>query len=273
MWLMYPIAPPDIAAARSGIVVLLAASTIWYGTLAVVLALWTEPILSKVRNKFVDLPVGETNWTPILILLAAYTTAAALRALGYRLSRNITGAIAQPEATSIGMLGALLWLAAGGTVYIGFTGLIGIVAALGTATELRFLRYPSNLFGLVVSTAAQRWVTRYFWARVVWLAVVIAASLVMLASHGVIDTPRNPGGPWESTILRVTSNLQNVFNILCAIALVMMPFLTAGYWLILFATYHSVGRLIGPDGPIPQPEPPKREGFDQLKSVLMPQQW
>ena len=273
MWLMYPVQPADIAAARRGVVALLAGSAVWYGTLALVLARWTQPVLDKVHNKFIDTGRYETEWTPVLILLAAYAAAAALRALGYRLSRNVAGAIAQPDAVAVGSLGALLWLAAGGTVYIGFTGLIGFVAALGSALELRFLRYPNALFGLVVSPRAQTWVARYFWARAAWLGVVVAASLVMLASHGVIVIPRNPGGPWEATIGRVTSSLRVAFNLLAVAALAGLPLLTAGYWLILFAVGNSAGRLLGPAGPIPQPEPPPRPGFEQLKSVLQPPQW
>ena len=273
MWLMYPILPSDIRAARRGVLALLAGSAVWYGTLALVLARWAGPILDKVRNKFDEIDATETNWTPILILLVAYTLAGASRALGYWLGKNVTGAIAHPESSDVGVLGVVLWLAAAGTVKIGFTGLIGFVAALGTAAELRFLRYPSTLFGLVVSARAQTWVARYFWARVAWLGVVIAASLVMLASHGLLDIPRHAGGPWEASILRVIASLRVVFNVLCAAALVTLPILTAGYWLILFGVYNSVHRLTDPNGPIPQPEPPKRPGFDQLKSVLMPQQW
>ena len=273
MWLMYPLHADDIRSARRGVVALLAASTVWYVSLAAVLAVWTDPVLFKVRNKFMAVPAEEKNWLPFLILLAAFTAAGGLRALGYRLGRNVTGAVAVPEATNVAMLGVVLWLGACGTVYIGFTGLLALITALGTAVELRFLRYPVALFGLVVSPRAARRVGYYFTARAVWLGVVIAAALVMLVSHAVNDIPRNPGGPYEATIQRVTGGLHVAFQGLAGFAVLTLPVVTAMYWGILFGVHSAVGKLLDPDGPVAQEEPPPRPGFDQLKQVLQPQVW
>lgn len=273
MWLMYPLQADDIRSARRGVVALLAASTVWYVALAGVLAAWPASVLDKVRNKFVDVPYEPNNWLPFLILLAAFAAAGGLRALGYRLGRNVTGAVAVPEATSIAMLGVILWLGACGTVYIGFTGLLALVTALGTAVELRFLRYPVALFGLVVSPRAARRVGYYFAARAAWLGVVVAAALVILVAHAVNDLPRAPGGPYEATIQRITGGLHVAFRGLAGFAVLTLPLVTAMYWLILFGVHSAVGKLLDPGGPVAQPEPPPRPGFDQLKQVLQPQVW
>ncbi len=273
MWLMYPLQADDIRSARRGVAALLAASTVWYVSLAGVLAVWPDPILSKVRNKFMEVPYEANNWLPFLILLAAFTLSGGLRALGYRLGRNVTGAMAVPEATHVAMLGAGLWLAACGTVYIGFTGLLALITALGTAVELRFLRYPAALFGLVVSPRAARRVGYYFKARAAWLGIVIAAGLVILLSHAVNDIPRYPGGPYEATIQRVTGGLHLAFRGLAGFAVVTLPVVTAMYWVILFGVHSAVGKLLDPSGPVAQEEPPPRPGFDQLKQVLQPQVW
>ncbi len=273
MWLMYPVSADDVRSARRGVVALLAASAVWYVTLAGVVAVWTDSIMAKVRNKFADVPPQETDWLPFLILIAAFTLSGGLRALGYRLGRNVVGALAQPQAAGVAMLGAVLWLAAAGTVYIGFTGLLALITALGTAVELRYLRYPATLFGLVVSPAAAARVDWYFRARAAWLGVVILASLVMLVSHGVNDIPRHQGGTWETTITTVTGTMHVAFKVFASVALVTLPVLTAAYWFILMRTHAAVGRLLDPNGAVEQPEPPARPGFDQLKQMLRPQTW
>ncbi len=52
---------------------------------------------------------------------------------------------------TLAQIGGLIWLGACLTVYFGFTGFLGIVTAFGTAFELKFLRFPTQLFGMVVS--------------------------------------------------------------------------------------------------------------------------
>ena len=273
MWLMYPVQPAHVRSARRGVAALLSASAVWYLTVAVVVAVWPDAVLEKVRNKFMDVPETPKNWLPFLLLLGGFTLSGSLRALGYRLGRDITGAVAVPEAHTVATLGAGLWLAACGSIYVGFTGLLALVAAAGTAVELRFLRYPVTLFGLVVSPRAVRRVNWYFYARSGWLMLVVLSSLIILVAHAVTDIPRTPGGPYEESILRVTGVLHVAFQAVVTVALVTLPAVTAGYWLVLAGVYQHVGRLLDPNGPVAQPEPPPRPGFDQLKSVLQPQNW
>ncbi len=273
MWLMYPVLGGDVRRARAGVGVLIGASLVWYVALTGVVAVWPDAVLSKVRNKFAEVPGAATNWTPFLILLVAFSLAGCLRALGYRLSRNVTGALAVPESTDLGTLGVFLWLAACGTIYVGFSGLIGLVAALAGLLELRFQRYPAALFQLTVGPQAVRLVGWYVRLRTLWLGVVIAASLVILVAHGVIDIPRAAGGPNEATILRVTSTLKVAFNALASAALITLPLLTVAYFYLLGRTYNALPRLTDPNGAVPQAEPPPKPGFDQLKEALRPQAW
>ncbi|OWK43770.1 hypothetical protein [Fimbriiglobus ruber] len=273
MWLVYPIDEDDIRDTKRGILVLLSASALWYSTLAVALMLWDNVLLMKVRNKFTMVSEGEKNWTPFIVLLGAFVAAGLLRMLGYRLTRNVGGACAAGDGVHIAILGAGLWLAASGTVYIGFTGLLAVVTALGTVMELRFLRFPASLFGMVVSQEAVRRVGWYFYARMAWLIVVILAALVLLGAHVAMDIPRKADGPVEQSVARVTAVLKPVFNILAGLAVITLPLLTAAYWAILYGIHQTVGRLRDPNGPVVTPEAPVKAGFDQLKSVLKQPEW
>ncbi len=268
MWLVYPLTEDDTRKCRRGVIVLLAASATWYSTLAAALAVWPDQLLFKVRAKFEDLPEPPKDWTPFVVLLAGFVLAGLLRALGYRLCRNVAGAVGAGEGLSLAQLGVLLWLAACGTVYFGFTGFLAVVTALGTAVELKFLRFPVQQFGMVVSLRAVRRVYWFFYARTVWLILVILAGVVLLAAHSLSEIPRNPGGPWEHSLTRINGVLKVVFNGLAGAVVVTLPAITAGYWAILYELYASAERLLDPKGPVVPPQPPVKDGFDQLKHVI-----
>lgn len=268
MWLVYPLTPTDIRHARRGIVLLLAASALWYITLAIGLAVWTDPILNKVRSKFIMMEFEPRRWDWFLFLLTGFVLAGGLRLLGYRCARNVGAAVGAVDGMTLAEIGGLIWLGACLTVYFGFTGFLGIVTAFGTAFELKFLRFPAQLFGMVVSLRSLRWLNWYFYARSVWLGAVIAAGLLMLIAHILSDLPRHEGGTWEQSIVRVNNLLGTLFYILAWTAIVTLPFLTAGYWAILYRMYVVADRLLDPNGPVVAPEPPVKPGFDQLKHVL-----
>lgn len=267
MWLVYPVTRDDTRATRRGVVALLAGSAVWYAALAAVLAVWSDPVLAKVRIKFFyqDLP---KNWTPFLVLLGAFVLSSLLRVVGYRLCRNVGWAVGAGEGLTLSQLGTVLYLAACGTVYIGFSGEIAIVAAFGSAVELKFLKFPAQLFGMVVSQRAVRWVSRLFYARLLWLGLVFVAGMVLLAAHILTDLPRPDGSPTDVMVHRTNGTLQVVFNVIAGACAAALPALVLGYWLTLLGIYKSVERLLDPNGPVVPPEPPVKAGFDQLKHVL-----
>ena len=273
MWLVYPVLSDDVQNARRGIMILLSASAIWYVSLAVALAVWSQDLLYKVHGKFVTLPDRDMNWIPFLFLISMFTFTGGLRALGYRFSRNIAGAVSTPESITIATYGVFIYLGAVGTIYFGFSGLIAIAAALGGALELLFLRYPRSLFGMVISPIAVKRVGYYSYARFVWLVLIVIASFVMLLANGLTSIPRADDGPYDQSIVRVNGILHLVFKALSAIVILALPALTVAYWLILYNIYMTVNRLTDPKGPVVQPESPVKPGFDQLKQVLQTPTW
>lgn len=273
MWLVYPVTPDDVRDTRRGVAALLVGSAVWYGALAAVLAVWADDVLIKVRNKFDTYPFMETNWIPFLILLAALVAAGGLRLLGYRLCRNVAGAVGSGDGLFHALIGGAIWTAAFLMLYFGFSGLLALVMAVGTAFEMKFLRFPGQLFGMVVSPIAVRRLSWFFYARTAWLAAVVAAALVLLIAHILVDIPRNPGGPYEATVSRVNGVLKVVFNGFAVFAIVLLPAITFGYWAILRGIYQNVDKLLDPNGPAVMPEAPEREGHDLLKQVLQPPEW
>lgn len=273
MWLVYPVTMDDVRDTRRGVIALLSGSAVWYGTLAAVLAVWAEDVLLKVRNKFDVMPWQETNWAPFLVLMGGLGVAGLLRFVGYRLCRNVAGAVGAGDGLFLAVIGGGVWVGSFLMLYFGFSGLLALVMVVGTAFELKFLRFPGQLFGMVVSPAAVRRLNWFFYARTAWLGAVVAAALVILVAHVLMDIPKNPNGPYEQTVVRVNGVLKVVFSALAAFAIVTLPLITLGYWAILFAVYRSVGRLLDPNGPTVMPEPPEREGYDLLRQVLQPPEW
>ncbi len=268
MWLVYPLTPTDIRHARRGLVLLLAASALWYITLLIGLAVWTDPILNKVRSKFVMMEFEPRRWDWFLFLLTGFVLAGGLRLLGYRYTRTVGAAVGAVDGMTLAQIGGLIWLGACLTVYFGFTGFLGMVTAFGSAFELKFLRFPTQLFGMVVSLRSLRWLNWYFYARSVWLGAVTLAGLILLIAHILMDLPRHEGGTWEQSITRVNNLLSTSFYVLAWAAIVTLPILTVGYWAILYRMYVVADRLLDPNGPVVAPEPPVKPGFDQLKHVL-----
>ncbi len=280
MWLVYPVLPDDIRQARRGLLVLLASSALWFVAVAVVLALWPDAILYKVRAKFEPLPYEPTKWPPILTLLAAVAVTGVLRICGYRLVRNAAGAVGAGDGLYIATIGAGVWIATIGMLYFGISGLLAVVAAFSAAAELRFVRFPSQLFGLVVSEKATRQVSWYYWARTAWLALVLFAGLVMLVAHVSIeplDGTRDMHGlarPLDSPSpdFQFWTGLRNVcrilFNALAMTAIVTLPVVVGGYWAILLKTRKHIAKLLDPNAPLAPTPPPDREGYDYLRQIL-----
>jgi hypothetical protein len=276
MWLLYPISQENIRDARRGVLLLLFASALWYVTLAAVLTIWSHQILHKVFSKFAIIPDIPKSTTPFLVLLIGFTLAGGLRLLAYRLSSNIAWAVGAGDALNVTMLGALVWLAACGSVYFGFSGFLGIIPAVGTMMEQRLIRYAGQVFGLVVSQRSVRQLTIFFYARLGWCAIVFFAGMAMLFSHAIIDWPRpeNAGiadgvtSPTAIWVNRYTQIFGTIFNILAVTAVVTLPLLTAGYWIMMLSLYNSLPRLLDPNGPsVPMLEADK-PGFNQLKNIL-----
>jgi hypothetical protein len=276
MWLLYPISQENIRDARRGVLLLLCASALWYITLAAVLTIWSNQVLHKVFAKFATLPDIPKTTTPFLVLLIGFTLAGGLRLLAYRLSSNIAWAVGAGDALNITMLGALVWLGACGSVIFGFSGFLGVIPAIGTMMEQRLIRYAGQVFGLVVSLRSVRQLTWLFYARLAWCGIVFFAGLTMLFSHAIIDWPRpeNAGlaegvtSPTAIWVNRYTQILATIFNTLAVTAIVTLPFLTAGYWMMLLSLYNSLPRLLDPNGPtVPMLESDK-PGFNQLKNIL-----
>ena len=273
MWLMHPIDAADVRGARRGVALLFAASALWHAALVLVAALGPGPVLEKVAGKFAEQPDGPRNVVPLLALLAAWALSGGLRLLGYRLARATAGALGTPESVTLACLGALVSVGAVGTIKFGVTGLLGMVAVGGAALELRFLRLPATLFGMVVSADAVRGVNRYFTLRAAWLALVVPPALMMLLAHILIDIPSNEGGPYQQAVRAVNGLLYPAFRALAVAALVATPLVAAAYWATLYRLYRALPRVLDPNGPTVSLPPQAPAGFDQLKQVLQPQQW
>ena len=273
MWLMYPIDSDDVRSARRGVRVVFAASALWYGAFAAVAAVGSAPVLEKLYGKFEESPEGPRNVVPLLALLAAWALSGGLRLLGYRLTRTLAGALGTPESVSLATVGAVVSVGAVVTIKFGVTGLLALVAVAGAALELRFLRFPATLFGMVVSADAVRWVNRYFWARAAWLALLVPPALVLLVAHILTDIPYNEGGPYQHAIRTVNGLLYPVFRAFGLLALGAMPTVVALYWVTLVRLDRALPRILDPNGPTVSLPPPVKPGFDQLKQVLQPQDW
>ena len=273
MWLVYPVTRDDIRRSRQGIILLLVASAVWYLTLALVLAIWADPVLYKVKQKFLSLPHQKTVWPPFLTLMVGFLLAGGLRLLGYRLCRNVAGAVGAADGIALATIGALAWISGMGTLYFGFSGLLAVVMVFGTAGELRFVRFAAALFGMVISPKQVRRLTWFFYARTAWLAIVLFAGLLMLCAHILTDIPKNPGRSWEQSVANVNNVLRIGFNVLAVTAIVTLPVITAAYWMILLTIRSTVGRLLDPTGPAVTPVEPPREGYDLLKQVLNSPRW
>jgi hypothetical protein len=276
MWLLYPITTENIRHARIGVSLLIASSAVWYLTLAVVLALWSDQVLYKVTSKFYVIPELPKNWVPFLTLLAGYTVAGCLRLLGYRLSSNVAWAVGAGDALNITMIGALVWLGACGSLIFGFSGFLGLIPAIGTLMEQRLIRYSGQVFGLVLSLRSVKQLTWFLYARLAWCGIVFLAGMIMLFSHVFIDWPRpeNIGlsegvsSPTALWVNRITTVLASIFNVLAVIAILAHPFLTAGYWMMLVSLYKSLPLLLDPNGPTVPIVETDKPGFNQLKNIL-----
>ena len=273
MWLMYPIDADDVRAARRGVRLVFAASAVWYAGFALVTAFGSGPVLEKLYGKFEESPEGPRNVVPLPALLAAWALSGGLRLLGYRLTRTLAGALGTPESVSLATVGAVVSVGAVVTIKFGVTGLLALVAVAGAALELRFLRFPATLFGMVVSADAVRWVNRYFWARAAWLALLVPPALVLLVAHILTDIQYNEGGPYQHAIRTVNGLLYPVFRAFGLLALGAMPTVVALYWVTLFRLDRALPRILDPNGPTVSLPPPVKPGFDQLKQVLQPQDW
>jgi hypothetical protein len=273
MWLMYPVDERDVRRARQGVLVLFAASVLWYSALAAVAAFGSGPVLDKVVGKFVELPPKTPNLKPILFLIAAWGGAGAMRLVGYRLMRNVAGALGTPEGVALALLGGVVAAGAVGTIKLGVTGMFALVAVAGAAFEMRFLRVPATLFGLVVSAGAVRAVHRYFWVRTAWLGVVVFPALLMLVAHILTDVPAHEGGPYQHAIRSINGLLYPIFRAFSLLIAVTLPLLVVAYWALLRQLYLALPRVLDPQGPTVQLPPPVKPGFDQLKQVLQPQDW
>jgi len=280
MWLVYPLIPEDVRQARRGLAVLLASSVLWYAAFAGVLVVWSGPLLNKVNAKFAPMPYEPTNWPSIFVLLAAVVATGLLRLLGYRMVRNVAGAVGAGEGLFIAGIGAVIWIGMIGMLYFGFSGLLAVAGVFAAAAELRFVRFPAQIFGLVVSAKAVTRVSWYFWGRTAWLAVVLFAGLVMLASHVSgeplentrethgLDRPLEGHSPEFQFWTGVRNVMRIIFNALALTAIVTTPLVVAGYWTILIKTRNTVPKLLDPNAPLPPTPPPDREGYNYLKTIL-----
>ena len=273
MWLMHPIDGDDVRTARRGVRLLFAASAVWYAALALVAAFGSGAVLVKISGKFAEQPDGPRNVVPLLALIAAWGLSGGLRLAGYRQARTMAGALGTPESVWLATLGALVSIGAVGTMKFGVSGLLGMVAVGGAVLELRFLRFPATLFGMVVSADAVRGVNRYFTLRSVWLALVVPPALMMLLAHILTDIPSNEGGPYQHAVRTVNGLLFPVFRLFGVAALLTTPVVAAAYWAILYRLDQALPRILDPNGPTVTLPPPVKPGFDQLKQVLQPQDW
>ena len=273
MWLVYPITKPDIRSARCGILLLLTASAVWYLGMAGVLAVWQHDIMLKVNNKFTELDPTQTNWKPFLVLLGVFCLAGLLRLIGYRLCRNVAGAVGAADGLFVALIGGVIWGMAAGTLIFGFSGMLAFVMACGTALELKFLRFAGQVYGMVVSPQALRRLTWYFHARTAWLMAVIVAALLLLIAQILTDIPKNPNGPIERTVNNVNHTLETLFDAVSVIVILTLPAMTLAYWAMLFVLYGSLDKLLDPKGPAVQPDGGPRPGHDLLKEVLQPYNW
>ena len=277
MWLMYPIDSDDVRSARRGVRLVFAASALWYAAFAAVTAVGSRPVLDKVYGKFEELPEPadgvSPSTLPLLALLAAWALSGGLRLLGYRMTRTIAGALGTPESVALASVGAVVSVATVVTIKFGVTGLLAMVAVGGAVLELRFLRLPATLFGMVVSADAVRWVHRYFSLRAAWLTLLVPPALMMLVAHILTDIPYNEGGPYQHAVRTVNGLLYPAFRLFALAALAAMPLVAAAYWALLYRLHQALPRILDPNGPTVSLPPPTKPGFDQLKQVLQPQDW
>lgn len=273
MWLVYPITDSDVRNARRGITLLYLASALWFVSMAGVLAVWQNDIMLKVENKFTELEPAPTNWKPFLILLAVFCLVGLMRLIGYRLCRNVAGAVGAADGLLVALIGGVVWGMAAGSLAFGFSGMLAFIMACGNALELKFTRFVGQVYGMVVSSVAVRRLTYYFYARTVWLILVIVASLLLLIAQILTDIPKHPNGPIEHTILNVNHIVELLFDLVCVIVIVSMPALTLAYWAMLYVLYGSFDKLMDPNGPAVQPDVGPQPGHDMLKNVLQPYNW
>ena len=274
MWLMYPVTPVEVRQARQGVVALLAASAVWYLTLAGVVVVSASDVLFRVQAKFVQVPedvyermAPRKGWFYALCL--ALALAAVLRFVGYLRLKNVTGAVGAGDAHPLAVLGVAVTLATPLIVPLGgLGGMLALVMAAGTVLELQFLRGPANLFGLVVSATASRRVDRLRLAWLVWLVAVAVTALLMLVAQGFNDLPRNPGTPTDKLALGACGGLRVAFNLLAGLELLAVPALVGGYWLTLFGVYSAAGKLADPRGAIAAPPQQDHRPLNQLKDLL-----
>ena len=274
MWLVYPVTPVEVRQARRGVVLLLAASAVWYLALAGVVTVSTYDVLYRVRAKFV--PVAEEEvlrmgprkgW--FFALCLALAVAAGLRFFGYRLLRNVAGAVAAGGGVQLAVYGVGVTLLTPLVVPVGgLGGLLALVMAVGAALELQFLLAPAQLFGLVVSAEAARRVNLLRRAWLVWLVLVAITALLLLVSQGFNDLPRNPGTPTDRLAIGVCGTLRVAFDLLAGLELLAVPMLAAGYWVTLLGVYASVHRLTDPSGAVAAPPPADPKPINQLKDLL-----
>ncbi len=274
MWLMYPVTPVEVRQARQGVIALLAASAVWYLTVAGVVAVSAGDIWYRVRAKFEQIPEAEyavmaprKGWFYTLCL--ALLVAAGLRFVGYLRLRNVAGAVAAGDGIRLAVLGVVVTLATPLSVPVGgLGGMLALVMAVGAALELQFLNAPNQLFGLVVSAPAARRVTHLRTAWLVWLVAVVITALLLLVSQGFNDLPRNPGTPTDKLALGACGVLRTAFTLLAGLELLALPVLVGGYWLVLVGVYTSAVRLTDPKGAIAAPPQADPKPLNRLKDVL-----
>ncbi|MGL6073082.1 MAG: hypothetical protein ACRC8S_02855 [Fimbriiglobus sp.] len=273
MWLMYPIDAADVRNVRRAMIILAAGSILWYTTLILGSLVFADLIWGRIYGKFVNIPLNEATKKPLIAILMVFALFGAIRYVGYRLCRNVLGGMGVPESETWAAAGTGISICAVGTVYFGFTGLLALTAVAGAALELKFLRFPATLFGMVVSPEAVRRVNWYFYARTAWMSIVVPTALIFLVAQILNDIPKIEGGPLEHQINAVNSILFVIFKALSVLAIVTLPVVVVMYFLVLYRTHQSIDRILDPNGPKVQLEPVVKPGFDQLKQVLQPQDW
>jgi hypothetical protein len=273
MWLMYPIDAQDVRSVRRSILLLIAGSVIWYVSLILVCLAFGDVMWTRIHGKFVDMPPNTTTKLPLLALMSLYAVYASSRFLAYRMSRNVFGGLGVPESESWASAGVALSILSLGTINFGFTGLLALTAVAGAAMELKYMRFPATLFGMVVSPEAVRRVNLYFWVRTFWMALIVPTAMIFLIAHILTELPKTEGGIYEHQINTLNRILYDLFKGLSLLAVMALPVVLGMYYMILWKVYGSVERILDPNGPKVQPPEPPKPGFDQLKQVLQPQDW
>ena len=274
MWLMYPVTPTEVRQARQGVAALLAASAVWYLTLAGVAAVRGGDVLYRVWAKFEVVPdevkdvmSPRKGWFYVLCL--ALLAAAGLRFVGYRLLRHLAGAVAAGDGVNLAVYGVVVAVCTPLVVPVGgLGGLLALVMVVGAALELQFLRAPAQVFGLVVSADAARRVARLRTAWLVWLIGVAVAALLMLVAQGFNDLARSPGTPTDKLAATACGYLRAAFTLVAGLAVAAVPVLVGGYWLTLVTLYAAADRLTDPKGAIAPPPPADPQPLNRLKDLL-----